>query len=96
MAWDEAWGQLEPDHRAALVLVVQEGLSYEEAAEVFGVRPGTVASRVSRARMRLRQSLGEDAVGGSRAAGDGVPSGAGSCRPDGAPGGAQTRKEARP
>jgi RNA polymerase sigma-70 factor (ECF subfamily) len=58
LAWDAAWARLDPDHRAALVLVVGEGLTYEEAAEVFGVRPGTVASRLSRARGRLREALG--------------------------------------
>lgn len=60
LTWDEAWSQLSEDQRGALVLVVGEGLSYEEAAAVFGTRPGTVASRVSRARLRLAQLLEED------------------------------------
>lgn len=59
LTWDQAWNRLNDDHRAALTLVVAEGLSYEEAAQVFGVRPGTVASRVSRGRIRLAELLGE-------------------------------------
>jgi len=61
LEWDRAWSGLSPDQRAAVVLVVVEGLSYEEAARVCGSRPGTIASRVGRARERLRAVLGEDA-----------------------------------
>ena len=44
-----------PDHeRETLMLVVLEDLSYDDAAAVLGVRAGTVKSRVSRARARLR------------------------------------------
>jgi len=42
------------EQRAALVLVVIEGLSYDETAEVLGVPVGTVRSRLSRARDTLR------------------------------------------
>jgi RNA polymerase sigma-70 factor (ECF subfamily) len=59
LTWEQAWGLLGTEHRSALVLVIGQGLSYHEAAKVFGVRPGTVASRVSRARIRLWQLLGE-------------------------------------
>jgi RNA polymerase sigma-70 factor (ECF subfamily) len=34
-----------------------EGLSVEETAELFGLRPETVKTRVHRARARLRSSL---------------------------------------
>ena len=40
-----------------MLLVDAEGLSYEEAAEVIGVAPGTVGSRLNRARAELRVAL---------------------------------------
>jgi RNA polymerase sigma-70 factor (ECF subfamily) len=52
-----AWDRLPADQRSALALVAVEGLSHEEAAAVCGTRPGTIASRVSRARAALRQQL---------------------------------------
>lgn len=52
-----AWATLPPDQRAALTLVAVHGMTYDEAAEVCGTRAGTVASRVSRARARLRELL---------------------------------------
>jgi RNA polymerase sigma factor (sigma-70 family) len=45
-------------HRDALLLVVWGDLSYPEAAQALGVRMGTVRSRISRARKRLRRDLG--------------------------------------
>jgi RNA polymerase sigma-70 factor (ECF subfamily) len=54
---------LPPDMRAAVLLVDAEGLSYQEAAEVIGVAPGTVASRLSRARAALRRVLGGSTEG---------------------------------
>lgn len=47
------------DLRAAFVLVVVEGLSYREAAEVLDVPVGTIMSRIARARGRLEQALGQ-------------------------------------
>jgi RNA polymerase sigma factor (sigma-70 family) len=44
--------------RDTLLLVVWGGLSYEEAATALGVPVGTVRSRMSRARGRLRRALG--------------------------------------
>jgi RNA polymerase sigma-70 factor (ECF subfamily) len=54
----EALDALPPQMRAAVLLVDAEGLSYEEAGAIIGVPKGTVASRLSRAREVLRQSLG--------------------------------------
>ena len=46
-----------PDFRLMVILVDIEGMSYEEAAYVARVPVGTVKSRLSRARMHLRESL---------------------------------------
>jgi RNA polymerase sigma-70 factor, ECF subfamily len=46
-------------HRNALLLVAWGDLSYEQAAVALGVPVGTVRSRLSRARARLRRALGE-------------------------------------
>jgi len=45
--------------RAALVLTVVEGYSQDEVADSLGVPRGTLASRLSRARARLRPILEE-------------------------------------
>jgi len=50
--------RLPEELRDTLLLVVWSGLSYEEAAAALGVPVGTVRSRVSRARSRLRRALG--------------------------------------
>src|SRR5215472_353021 len=47
---ERALASLVEDQRSALLLVVLEGLSYREVAEVQGVPIGTVMSRLSRAR----------------------------------------------
>lgn len=52
-----ALDRLPTDQRAAVLLVDAYGMSYAEAAEVLGVRTGTVASRISRARSVLRSAL---------------------------------------
>ena len=52
-----ALGQVPTDQREALLLIVAEGLTYEEAAHVCGVAIGTIKSRVNRARMRLAELL---------------------------------------
>lgn len=49
-------------HRNALLLVAWGDLSYEQAAAAMGVPVGTVRSRISRARGRLRQALGDVSV----------------------------------
>jgi RNA polymerase sigma-70 factor (ECF subfamily) len=48
---------LAEDQRAALLLVVLEGLTYREVAEVLGVPIGTVMSRLARARMQIKAYL---------------------------------------
>jgi RNA polymerase sigma-70 factor (ECF subfamily) len=56
-----ALAALPEDQRATVLLVDGEGLDNVTAAEVLGVAPGTVASRLSRARATMRSVLeGED------------------------------------
>lgn len=43
--------------RAAIILVNVEGLTYDEAAEVLGVPPGTIRSRMKRGRTLLQKAL---------------------------------------
>ena len=54
---------LPPDQRTAVLLVDAYGLGYGDAAEVLGVRAGTIGSRLSRARAVLRTALGGDDEG---------------------------------
>ena len=48
---------LAPEFRAAVVLCDIEGLSYEEIADVLGIKLGTVRSRIHRGRTSLRSAL---------------------------------------
>ncbi|MCM2502631.1 sigma-70 family RNA polymerase sigma factor [Aureimonas altamirensis] len=50
-----AFLSLPDEQRAALHLVTVEELSYDEAAETLGVPVGTLVSRLSRGRARLRE-----------------------------------------
>jgi len=50
--------QLPGDQREALLLVVLEGVSYEEAAGILEIPAGTLMSRLYRARTALRQLTG--------------------------------------
>jgi RNA polymerase sigma-70 factor (ECF subfamily) len=52
-----AFSALPEEQRAVLLLVGVEDLSYEETARVLGVPIGTVMSRLSRGRERLRQHM---------------------------------------
>ena len=54
---EQGLATLPDDQRIIVVLCDVQGLSYEEAAEAEGVALGTVKSRLSRARSRLRQFL---------------------------------------
>jgi RNA polymerase sigma factor (sigma-70 family) len=56
----EALTSLTPRQRAALVLTDLIGFSSEEAAEMLGVRPGTVRSLASQGRSAIRGSLTEE------------------------------------
>ncbi|NKB55394.1 MAG: sigma-70 family RNA polymerase sigma factor [Alphaproteobacteria bacterium] len=49
--------QLPDEQRSVILLVGLEGLSYADAAEVTGAPVGTVMSRLSRGRERLRQIM---------------------------------------
>ena len=53
-----ALARLPEEHRDTLLLVAWGDLSYEEVAKVLRVPVGTVRSRVSRARSKLRRTLG--------------------------------------
>ena len=66
-----ALAKLPDAQREAIILVGASGLSYEEAAEICGTAVGTIKSRVSRARTRLLQLMGE---GETSAAGPGATS----------------------
>ena len=44
-----------------VLLVDVQGLDYHEVAEAMGIALGTVKSRLSRARAKIRQALADDA-----------------------------------
>jgi RNA polymerase sigma-70 factor (ECF subfamily) len=48
---------LPAEQRAVLLLVGVEDISYQDAAHVLGVPIGTVMSRLSRGRERLRRAI---------------------------------------
>lgn len=54
---DAALDRLPAEQRAVLLLVAVEGRSYDDTAAILDLSPGTVASRVSRARITLREIL---------------------------------------
>ncbi len=55
---EELW-QLPPRDRAVIHLFYYQGYSAQEIAHMTGERPGTVRSRLSRARQRLRALLAD-------------------------------------
>lgn len=52
-----ALASLPPELKETLLLVIVAELTHQEAADLLGVPLGTVLSRVSRARTRLRETL---------------------------------------
>lgn len=56
----EALARLPHEQREVLLLVGLEQFGYAEAAKVLGVPTGTVMSRLSRARERMRQMLADE------------------------------------
>jgi RNA polymerase sigma-70 factor (ECF subfamily) len=54
---DRAIARLPVDQRSVLLLVTLEEMSYEEVALTLGVPIGTVMSRLSRAREKLRMMM---------------------------------------
>lgn len=55
---DQALAQLPPEQREILLLVALEDMSYADIARTLDIPPGTVMSRLSRGRERLRQLMG--------------------------------------
>jgi RNA polymerase sigma-70 factor (ECF subfamily) len=53
-----AMADLPPEQRAVFILREYHGLDYDEIARILDARPGTVASRLSRAREALQRALG--------------------------------------
>ena len=54
-----AMDELEEEFRLALTLRVVDELSYEEIGEILDLKPGTVKSRIARARIKLKKILTE-------------------------------------
>jgi RNA polymerase sigma-70 factor, ECF subfamily len=55
----EAMSKLPEDQRLAVTLVLVEGMSYKEAAEVLEIPIGTLTSRLARGRTALAAALGD-------------------------------------
>ena len=67
LAIDAALATLPEDFRAPVVLRDLCDLDYAEIAEVLGIPPGTVRSRIARGRAQLAQRLGgNQALGADR------------------------------
>ena len=62
--WESALVDLPASHRAALILVVVEGCSYEEAAQTLGISRPVLMGRLTAARHMLARSL-EDMKSGA-------------------------------
>jgi RNA polymerase sigma factor (sigma-70 family) len=63
---EAALGSLPKEFRAAVVLCDIEGMSYDEIADLLGVKLGTVRSRIHRGRRMLRRALAHRAPGRGR------------------------------
>ena len=57
---ERALTALPDDQRMVVLLVDVQGLDYHEVAEAMGIALGTVKSRLSRARAKIRQALADD------------------------------------
>ena len=57
---DRALARLPAEQREVLLLAGLEGMDYDSVAQILGVPIGTVRSRLSRARERLRELMGRD------------------------------------
>jgi RNA polymerase sigma-70 factor (ECF subfamily) len=57
---ERALTALPDDQRMVVLLVDVQGLDYHEVAETLGIALGTVKSRLSRARAKVRQALADD------------------------------------
>jgi RNA polymerase sigma-70 factor (ECF subfamily) len=68
---EAALGGLPAEQRAVFVLRVMDDLSYREIAQSLGISMGTVMSRLSRAREKLREALAPYLGAASRRAGGG-------------------------
>lgn len=56
----QALNEVKSEHKQILLLRDLEGYSYEEIAEILGISKGTVKSRLSRARLAMKQILTQD------------------------------------
>ncbi len=65
MALEEALSQLRPDYREAVLLRYQQGLPYEEIAEILELPMGTVKTHLHRARRQLAGALEAAGWGGA-------------------------------
>ncbi len=54
--------RLEDDYREPLVLQVLMGHSTKEIAVMMDIKPGTVLTRLHRARIKLKEKIGEGAA----------------------------------
>lgn len=55
---------LPEDQRAVVGLVLVDGQSYKDAADILGAPIGTIMSRLSRARQKIMQAVGETSLTG--------------------------------
>ncbi len=53
----EAFKQLDQEFREVIYFVEIEGMSYQECSALLGIKVGTVTSRLSRSRQKLREYL---------------------------------------
>jgi len=64
--FEQALQALSPEKRAIFILKVYENQSYEQIAKTLDIPEGTVMSRLSRARQKLKNEMAEYLRGGSQ------------------------------